>query len=61
MTSEELYYEFHLLVNKNNSQQNINIEKPHFVQLYNREQERWVGSVLKTGNNSNQINDLQEL
>jgi hypothetical protein len=61
MTSEQLYYEFHLLVNKNNSQQNINIEKPHFVQLYNREQERWVGSVLKTGNNSNQINDLQEL
>jgi len=61
MTSEELYYEFHLLVNKNNSNQNVNIEKPHFIQLYNREQERWVYAVIKEKNNTDRINDIQQL
>ena len=61
MTSEELYYEFHLLVNKNNSQQNINIEKPHFVQLFNREYDSWLYEVLNNKNKDNSINDLQEL
>lgn len=61
MTSEELYYEFHLLVNKNNSEQNINIEKSNFVQIYNREQERWLYNAIKDKNNSNRINDLQQL
>jgi len=61
MTTEELYYEFHLLINKNNSQQNINIDKPHFVQLFNREYDRWLYEVLNTKNRDNSINDLQEL
>jgi len=61
MTSEELYYEIHLLVNKNNSQQNINIEKPHFVQLFNREYDKWLYEVLNNKNKDNSINDIQEL
>lgn len=61
MTTEELYYEFHLLVNKNNSQQNINVDKPHFVQLFNREYDRWLYEVLNTKNKDNSINDIQEL
>ena len=61
MTTEELYYEFHLLVNKNNSQGNINIEKPHFVQLFNREYDRWIYSVIQKKNKDFFINDIQEL
>lgn len=61
MTSEELYYEFHLLVNKNNTQNNINIEKPHFVQLYNREYSKWLYEVLNNKNKDDSVNDLQEL
>lgn len=61
MTAEELYYEFHLLVNKNNSQQNINVEKPHFIQLYNREYDRWLYKTLSDKNRNDRINDLQEL
>lgn len=61
MTTEELYYEFHLLVNKNNSQQNINVDKPHFVQMFNREYDRWLYEVLNTKNKDNSINDIQEL
>ena len=61
MTSEELYYEIHLLINKNNSQQNINIEKPHFVQLFNRECGNWLYEVLNNKNKDDSINDIQEL
>lgn len=61
MTSEELYYELHLLVNKSNSQSNVNIEKPHFVQLFNREYSKWLYEVLNNKNKDNSVNDLQEL
>lgn len=61
MTSEELYYELHLLVNKNNSQNNINIEKPHFIQLFNREFDKWLYQVINNKNKDDSVNDLQEL
>lgn len=61
MTAEELYYELHLLVNKNNNSSNINIEKPHFVTLFNREYDKWLYDVLNSKNKDNSINDLQEL
>lgn len=61
MTSEELYYELHLLVNKNNTSQNINIEKPHFVQLFNREFDKWLYEVLNKKNRDDSVNDIQEL
>lgn len=61
MTAEELYYELHLLINKNNNNRNINIEKPHFVTLFNREYDKWLYDVLNKKNNDSSINDLQEL
>lgn len=61
MTTKELYYELHLLVNKNNTRQNINIEKPHFVQLFNREYDRWLYEVLNKKNRDDSVNDIQEL
>lgn len=61
MKAEELYYELHLLINKNNNNRNINIEKPHFVTLFNREYDKWLYDVLNKKNNDSSINDLQEL
>lgn len=61
MTTEELYYELHLLVNKNNTSQNTFIEKSHFVQLFNREYDKWLYEVLNKKNRDDSINDIQEL
>lgn len=61
MKAEELYYELHLLINKNNNNRSINIEKPHFVTLFNREYDKWLYDVLNKKNNDSSINDLQEL
>lgn len=50
MTSQELYYDFHLLLNKNNEDKNINIEAPNFVRLFNRESERWLADYIENNN-----------
>ena len=61
MTVQELYYELHLLVNKNNEDVKINIEKLHFVTIFNRELDKWLNESLILNNNSSKITYLQEL
>lgn len=58
MTAQELYYDFHLLLNKNNELKNINIEAANFVRLYNREAERWLADYIKNNNNSDKFLNL---
>ena len=58
MTAQELYYDFHLLLNKNNELKDINIEAPNFVRLYNREAERWLADYIKNNNNSDKFINL---
>lgn len=58
MTAQELYYDFHLLLNKNNEDKEINIEAPNFVKLYNREAERWLADYIENNNKSDKIFEL---
>lgn len=60
MTSKELYYEFHLLLNKNNENSDIKIEPANFVILFNRESKRWLGESIDKNNSNGSIFDLQE-
>lgn len=61
MTSEELYYELKLLVNKSGSRTNIDVPKPEFIQLFNREQERWLQQTISKKKDSDDLDDLEEL
>ena len=61
MTSQELYYEFHLLFNKNASYQNIDVSKGNFVHLYNRELLRWLSDYILRNNSTQKIHDVQGL
>lgn len=61
MTVQELYYELHLLVNKNNEDVKINIEKLHFVTIFNRELDKWLNETLLLDDSSLKISYLQEL
>lgn len=61
MTTRELYYDFHLLLNKSNEQKTINIEEGNFVRLYNREALRWLSDFIENNNNSDNILTINEL
>lgn len=61
MTSEQLYYQFHLLVNKNHQDDNINISRGNFVILYNREAKSWLYKFLNDNKKSDDILYLNEL
>ena len=60
-TVNELYYEFSLLVNKNNQNKNINIKKENFVYLYNRESLRWLNDYINTNNSTDNVLIISEL
>jgi hypothetical protein len=60
-TVNELYYEFSLLVNKNNQQKNVNVDKPNFVYLYNRESLRWLNDYINTNNSTDNVFIISEL
>lgn len=60
MTSKELYYEFHLLLNKNNENSDINVDPSNFVILFNRESKRWLSEKIDKYNHDKNIFDLQE-
>lgn len=59
MTSLELYEKFHLLLNSNHLFQNVRIEKPNFVSLYNREKDRWMAQSISEYGDNDRIFDLQ--
>lgn len=61
MTSQELYYDFHLLLNKSNEQKSVNIEKGNFVRLYNREAQRWLSDYIEKNNISDNILTINDL
>lgn len=61
MTSEELYYTLNLLVNKNNENAEIYVERENFVLLYNREALRWLADYIVNNNSSNKIDHVQNL
>lgn len=61
MTSEELYYEFQLVLNKNASYENISISKGNFVILYNRESLNWLKNFILKNNTSQRIHAIQGL
>lgn len=61
MTSEELYYTFHLLLNKNASLKNVNITRANFVILYNREAILWLDNFIRTNSSTGRIHDLEQL
>ena len=57
----ELYYEFSLLVNKNNQNKNVNIEKHNFVYLYNREALRWLNEYINVNSGSDNTFVISDL
>ena len=59
MTSIELYYESQLLLNKNATNVNINLEKENFVWLYNREAKRWLSDYIQKNSSNANVIDLQ--
>lgn len=61
MTVNELYYNFHLLLNKNAESKNINIAKENFVILYNRESIRWLSDYIDKNIGSDNILNINEL
>lgn len=60
-TVNELYYEFLLLLNKNNRNENISIQKENFVYLYNRESLRWLNEYINNNNSSDNVFVIAEL
>lgn len=61
MSSEELYYNFQLVLNKNASQKNVQIPRGNFVAHYNRESNRWLEDYIKKNNSVDRINNVQGL
>lgn len=60
MTSLESYYNFLTKINRNNTQGNIYCDIATYVQIYNRQQDKWVDVKLKE-KDSVLIDDLQEI
>jgi hypothetical protein len=61
MTSEKLYYTLSLLVNKNNENSEITIERENFVLLYNREALRWLADYIELNNSTDNIANVGKL
>lgn len=61
MTVQDAYLNFSLLLNKNNEQKNINIEKYAFVKLYNREIDRFLSDYVELNNSSDNYIFIKDL
>ncbi len=61
MTSAEAYKRFLLKINKNDTNEGINILPSHFVLLYNTERLLWLGDTLKNESDNIKIDRIQEL
>jgi hypothetical protein len=60
MTSKELYYQFHLLLNENANFKNVKISEGNFVLLFNRCAERWLNISIDLWMKDEDILNLQE-
>lgn len=61
MSSEELYYNLNLLINKNSSLKNVHVPKANFVILYNRESLYWLKKFISNNSSIQNIHDIQSL
>lgn len=61
MSSQELYYQFSLILNKNYSQKNISYDKGNFVQIFNRELLLWLDDYIDKHNSNSNIKNIQGL
>ncbi len=61
MTSEQLYYNFNLLLNKNSSLKNVAETRPNFVLTYNRESLYWLNDFVKNRSSTQEIHDINGL
>lgn len=60
MSSEDLYYHFQLILNKNASLKNVNITRPNFVILYNREALRWLENYIKLNSSTQSVHNVHQ-
>ena len=61
MTSLEIYKRFLLKINKNDSNEGINVLKSHFVLIFNTERLVWLGEKLRDNSDNYKLDRLQEL
>lgn len=60
MTSKELYYQFHLLLNENANFKDVKISEGNFVLLFNRCSERWLNIAIDSWMKDEDALNLQE-
>lgn len=61
MSSQELYYQFSIILNKNYSQKNINYDKGNFVKIFNRELLLWLDDYIDKNSSNSNIRNIQGL
>lgn len=61
MTVQEIYYELHLMLNRNNRRENVNLDIPAFVTLFNREALRYIDDFVQANNSTDAYIYLSEL
>lgn len=61
MTSEDLYYNFQLIANKNASLKNVHIPRANFVKMYNREALYWLSDYIFKHSSTEDVHDLSDL
>lgn len=60
MTVQELYKNYQIKVNKNDSNKNISVNKGIFVKTYNEQSKLWLSKQIETKQNSDKQNDIDE-
>jgi hypothetical protein len=61
MTTQELYKRFLLMVNKNDTNEGVNISPGHFVLLFNAEMLSWLAEELKKDSDNIDVNLIELL
>lgn len=59
--SKELYKKFLLKINKNDTNSNVKVPISQFVLIYNEQQRLWLDNIIKLNENSDYIDDIEEL
>jgi hypothetical protein len=61
MTSQEIYKRFLLKINKNDSNDGVNILPSHFILLFNTEAVRWLGEKLRKEGDNIRLDQLDTM